>query len=105
MKDYKKFIPKTAKLTAADYKFIEAVIVPKITTAGVIVNMFSGHQQVVNPIIKALHDFVMKLSLTDFDLDVLIDYDVSFGSRIQKFDRARYIIMKLDKQVYYNFID
>ena len=97
--NYKEFMP--GKVTAADYKFVERHVVKHMTEGDkTIKNPFSGETAVVNPLIGALYQMI-----EDLQNGMLEKYGLKSTNWVSKFDRARYLILKLDQEIYSNFID
>ena len=104
--DYKQFIPKEAtKLAPADHKFIEQHIVPNEVSNLSVQNPFSGVRAEVSPLVATLVALVQDLAYNDFAPHLLAKWGLTANNAVSKFDRARYIILKIDKETYYNFID
>lgn len=94
------------RVTEADKKFVKRCIAPHIDPKFDTVERFDlAWKKQTTPLIYTLCKFVLDLSLTQFNKHILKHYDVSEGSKIASFDRARYLILKLDTDVYYNIID
>lgn len=97
--NYRQFMP--GKVTAADYKFVEAHVVEHMSEGDkTIVNPWSGETADVNPLIGALHQMIEDLQDGKF-----VKYGLTSQNWVSKFDRARYLILKLDSQIYTNFVD
>ena len=98
-----------AKITDADKKFIMNHIVPKMVPADetnlIVSNPFTGWSKVVNPLVANLVYFVQDLSMNEFSPRALQKWGVPAGRKIQMFDRARYTILKIDREVYMNVVD
>jgi len=107
---YKNYIPSGVKdINAADIKFLEQHIEPKIQDSDVgIQNPWSGTAESVNPLIGTLVEMIYDISYNqDYGLPphILNKWGLKKTNWISKFDRARYIVLKLDKEIYFNFID
>lgn len=100
--NYKKFIPAEAKdVTAADHKFVEAHVVEHMSEGDkTITNPFSGETKTVNPLIGALHQMI-----EDLQDGLFSKYGLTSKNWVQKFDRARYLILKVDQGIYMKFVD
>lgn len=100
--DYKQFIPVKAKeVKAADHKFIEAHVLEHMSEGDKrITNPWSGDSATVNPLIAALYQMIMELQTGHFN-----KYGLTKKNWVSKFDRARYLILKLDSSIYMNFVD
>jgi hypothetical protein len=104
--DYKEVLNSNKKVTEADRKFVEKYIAP---------HFYQGQSLVYNPVtewekrstvlIGTLVLFVQQLSFHDFSRSILGKWGVPEGQKIQLFDRARYLILKLDSEIYSNVID
>lgn len=93
-------------VTPADVKFFETYIAPKVRADNdSIANPFTGASQKVDPVIATLTDFVYELSQYEMAPFILKRWGVPAGRAVQSFDRARYLILKIDENVYRNFID
>jgi len=94
------------KLTAADQKFINTHITPNINewVKGVS-NPFSGETFPASPLIATLVQMVQDLSYTEFSTTSLNKWGCTKGNAVQKFDRARYIVLKLDSKLYMSILD
>lgn len=93
-------------VTPADVKFFETYIAPKVKADNeFIVNPFSGESKKVDPVIATLTDFVYELSEYSMAPFILKKWGVPAGRAVQSFDRARYLILKIDRKVYSDFID
>jgi len=73
-------------------------------------NPFTRQSFEVGPIVAKCIDFVLELEplINEQKLDLIqVKYPTikSIGGAIQKFDRARYLILKLDSNVYMNILD
>lgn len=97
--NYKQFMP--GKVTAADHKFVEKHVVKHMSEGDkTITNPWSGETAVVNPLIAALYQMVEDLQNGQFK-----KYGLTSVNWVTKFDRARYLILKLDQKIYMHFID
>lgn len=98
---------KKAKATAADVKFVEKYIAPKMVDVEyqVIENPFTGWEMGVDPLLYALVKFTQQLIYSDFSPRALAHWGVPPGQKIQLFDRAKYIVLKLNRNVYSAVID
>jgi len=104
--NYKQFMP--GKVTAADYKFVEKHVAKHMTEGDkTIKNPFSGETAVVNPLIGALYQMIEDLQQADYHTGDYIyeKYGLTKKNWVSKFDRARYLILKLDSNIYMNFVD
>ncbi len=104
--NYKQFMP--GKVTAADYKFVEAYIVKHMTEGDkTITNPWTDESAVVNPLIGALYQMIDELQRAAYPggEQIYKKYGLTARNWVSKFDRARYLILKLDQEIYMNFID
>jgi len=98
-------------LTKADLKFIEEILrkkVPvdetKVTTRS---NRFTGETVDVCEIVAAAHDFVLRLEpilYNDARLQ-MIHPKLKSTNSVSHFDRARYIVNKIDNKAYMTLLD
>jgi hypothetical protein len=89
------------KVTAADYKFVEAHVVEHMSEGDkTITNPWSGDAAIVNPLIAALYLMIEELQNGMYE-----KYGLTTKNWVSKFDRARYLILKLDQEIYMNFVD
>jgi hypothetical protein len=103
---YSDFLVGNKRVTPADIKFIEKYIVPKMKHAsGSVRNPMTDNEFETNPLIETLIKFVQELIYSDFSVYTLKEWGVPSGQKIQLFDRARYLILKLDNNIYMNVID
>jgi hypothetical protein len=109
---YTDYIPKDAKgITEADHKFVVKHVLPKMGSADKeITNPWSGETATVNPLIGALYTMTYDLSTEANFMGVplhpaLDRWGLTRNNWVQKFDRARYLILKLDSSIYSKFID
>jgi len=102
------------KANVADKKFMTAFFnfteKDSDTTPILKENPFSGQVFEVDPICAKCIDFVQELEplINGQRLDLIqAKYPSikSIGGAIQKFDRARYLVLKLDSSVYMNILD
>ena len=104
--NYKEFMP--GKVTAADHKFVEKHVAKHMTEGDkTITNPWTDESAVVNPLIGALYQMIEELQRADYHTGNLIyeKYGLTKKNWVSKFDRARYLILKLDEKIYMNFID
>jgi|WetSurSiteA1Bulk_404760.scaffolds.fasta_scaffold47806_1 hypothetical protein len=93
-------------VTPADVKFVEKYIIPQFDdNKSVAVNPFSRQRFTTSPLIANLVTFIQDLIYSDFSKEYLDKYGVPSGQKIQLFDRARYLILKLSPEIYSNVID
>jgi len=93
-------------VTPADVKFFDAIIKPKMRQDNTkVVNPFSGVAKETSPEVATLTDFVYELSEYSCAPFILKKWGVPAGRVQQMFDRARYLILKLDWAVYSAIID
>lgn len=99
-------------LTKADQKFISEFIDPipvrkDCREEPVAFNHFTGCSYMASPIVSKLVNFVQKLEQAQDNPFILaaINPNLKPSNWVQKFDRARMIILKLDPLVYSNVID
>jgi len=103
---YKKFIVGNADLTAADFKFIEEHIEAAIPDNNIqVVNPFTNEERTASPLTGTLINMVQDLAYNDFKGAVLDKWKVKSTNVVQKFDRARNIMRKLDMNLYYALLD
>lgn len=94
------------KVTPADIKFVEKYIDPKLRYGFKHVeNPFTGWHKETNELIATLVTFTQTLIYSEFHPVHLKIWGVPEGQKIQLFDRAKYLILKLDNEVYMNVID
>jgi hypothetical protein len=96
------------KLTAADEKFIEQYIKPKLTEddgTSHVTNPFSGESIQTTPLIATIIGMVQDLAYNDFHPWMISKWGLTKGNAVQKFDRARHIVLKLDSHVYMQILD
>ena len=106
MYNYVDELAKNKKVTDADRKFVEKIIAKHIDpTATRIRNPLSQWEGNCTPLISALVVFIYTLDLDNFSERSLNKYGVSKGGKIQAFDRARMLVLKLDIEVYMNVVD
>ena len=102
---YKKFIV-DADLTAADLKFIEEHIEAAIPDNDIqVMNPFTYDEHTANPLTGTLINMVQDLAYNDFKGAVLDKWKVKSTNVVQKFDRARNIMRKLDMNLYFALLD
>ncbi len=93
-------------VTPADVKFFDTIIRPKMRADNVtVVNPLSGVSKVTTPEVATLTDFVYELGDYSCAPFILKKWGVPAGRAQQMFDRARYLILKLDNEVYMAVID
>jgi len=93
-------------VTPADKKFYEKYIAPKVRPFEKHVrNPLTGWSKEVNPVVAACVRLVQNLAYNNFSKQALLYWGISDGQRVQVFDRARYLILKLDREVYSEVID
>jgi hypothetical protein len=73
-------------------------------------NPWSGETATVNPLIGALYTMTYDLSTEANFMGVPLTlartrWQVTTNNWVSKFDRARYLILKLDSSIYSKFID
>ena len=94
------------KLTDADKKFITAHITPLIhEELRTVSNPFTGAVIQTTPQIATLVKMIQDLSFNDFNPAVLKKWGCKQTNCISKFDRARSIVLKLDRNIYFDVID
>jgi len=103
------------KLKPADEKFLTKFLGDKLdfnsfdTEKITRKNPYSGVSCEVDPICAACYDFVMKLYDCIQREDEVgmkkIHPSLRLTNAVQNFDRARYIVMKLDSDAYYTLLD
>jgi len=99
-----------SKLTPADEKFIKEFLTPEILPFDAKLirnNRFTDETVSVSPTVAAAFDFAMKLEPILQDKDALkkVHEKLTPRNSISKFDRARYIVMKLDSNAYMTLLD
>lgn len=102
-----------AKVTPADKKFVEQHLSKVIENLekseanwkSEVRNPFSGESIEANPLEKSIVLFVQELSYNEFSPAVLAKYGISQGSAVQKFDRARYLLLKINQSMYSAILD
>ena len=94
------------KLTDADKKFITEHIDPLVhEELHEATNPFTGARIETTPQIAALVKMIQDFSFNDFHPRVLKKWGCKSTNYVSKFDRARMIVLKLDRNVYNNIID
>ena len=99
-----------SKLTPADKKFIKEFLQPEILPLDVKLvrnNRFTDEPVSVSPTVASAFDFVMKLEPILQNADALkkVHKKLTPRNSISKFDRARYIVLKLDNNAYMALLD
>lgn len=96
-------------VTDADRKLVANFIVPLVAkTKTLIENPFSGESTTTTTLKAALVNFVYDISngLENNPSSLCEKYGFkSMGAVVAAFDRARYLILKLDRKIYSAFID
>lgn len=93
-------------LTNADKKFLTEHITPLIhEELRTVSNPFTGAIIQTTPQIATLVKMIQDLSYNDFNLNMLKKWGCKQTNYISKFDRARQIVLKLDKNIYFEIID
>jgi len=104
--DYQRYIRGNKKVTDADIKFIEKYLIPQFDEDQVVVwNSISGFEQLTDPLIATAVRLIQELSISEFGSYALQKWGISEGGKIQVFDRARMLVLKLDSEIYMNVID
>ncbi len=94
------------KLTPADQKFLDLHIAPRVHESNLqAANPFSGWSTITTAQIATLVQMAQDLIYNDFSAWALEKWGCTSGNQIQKFDRAKSIILKLDSGIYMNVID
>jgi len=101
------------KLTDADKKFIAEHIDPLIFETTMhsheelptVSNPFSGTVIQTTPQIATLVRMIQELSYNNFNPRVLKKWGCKQTNCVSKFDRARSIVLKLDRNIYFDVID
>jgi hypothetical protein len=105
------------KLSPADEKFIAKFISDKLdfdTKKITRSNQFSGEEVELDPICAAVFDFVIELEKAMNASNIeehkernikRVHPDLTLGNCIQNFDRARFIVMKMNPDAYYALLD
>lgn len=95
------------KLTEADKKFITEHITPRIHEEKLrtVSNPFTGANIETTPQIATLVKMIQDFSYNDFNSYALKKWGCKQTNCISKFDRARHIVSKLDKNIYFEIID
>ena len=97
---------KVTGVTPADVKFVEAHIANQILPDyKTVQNPFSGVTHETTPLIATLTRFVQDISNSGFSERACSRWGISKGQMVQKFDRARYLILKLDCKLYSDIVD
>lgn len=93
-------------ITEADRKFVAKTIQPHLDAPAIeVYNPLSGWSKKATLLVSNLVWFTQRLIYSEFNPAVLKHYGISSGSAIASFDRARMIILKIDRDVYSNVID
>ena len=94
------------KLTDADHKFITTIIADKIPDDNVTIsNPWSGDSKEVDPLLGTLVNMIYDLSDNGLNDASCSRWGISPSGAVPKFDRARMLVLKIDKDVYYDFLD
>ncbi len=100
------------KLTDADNKFVAEFLEngymdKDIKTVFTRRNRFTGVEVELSPISAAAFDFIQKIEPILYDDEALKRIHPKLSSRnaVSKFDRARYIVMKLEPDAYIELLD
>lgn len=108
------------KLSPADEKFIAKFVSDKLDfdSSKTIIrkNPYSGDKAELDPISAACYDFIMKLqefmnsdtegwSVPRSELIKSVHPDLTLRNMVQMFDRARFIVMKMNPDAYYTLLD
>lgn len=105
---------KKSKLNEADNKFLKEFcsLTEEDFNAETIIrrNRFTGQSFEVDPICSKCIDFVFELEglINSQRLDLIqskYPSIKSIGGAVQKFDRARMLVLKMDSEVYMNILD
>jgi len=97
---------KSKGVTEADRKFYDKYIAPRYAEQNIhVLNPFTEYRKVVHPVIANLVTFVQELIYDDFHPSTLKKWGVPEGRKIQLFDRAKYLVLKLDRETYSNVLD
>ena len=99
-----------SKLTPADKKFIEEFLNPTILPLDVKLlreNVFSKEIVSVTTEVASAIDFVRALEPILYDANALkqVHAKLTPKNSVSKFDRARYIVLKLDQNAYSTLLD
>lgn len=115
--NYKKYTADSEiKLKPADEKFIENHLLRDIAEIEVdlkkngfdhvtFTNPTSGAKAKANPVLAAVTRCVLEMNANQFNSGVLNYYGFKPTNAIQKFDRARMIVRRLDSNFYYDILD
>ena len=94
------------KLTDADKKFITEHIDPLVhEELHEATNPFTGARIETTPQIATLVRMIQELSYNNFNPRVLKKWGCKQTNCVSKFDRARQIVLKLDKNIYFEIVD
>lgn len=108
------FLKQTRSVTDADIKFVETYIKPQMSGAAYdavestqlrVSNPLTGFVDTTNPIVAMLVAFTQELAYSDFSVAAMKRWNVPKGKAVQLYDRARYLVLKLDSNIYSNVID
>lgn len=100
-----------SKLSPADEKFIAKFLKDKLDFSIDTItrtNKFTGEKVELDPICAAVYDFVMDLynAMNIGETAIKrVHPDLKSTNAVQNFDRARYIMMKLDSEAYMKLLD
>jgi hypothetical protein len=96
--NYKDVLKSNKKVTEADRKFVDAVITPRI-------NEDADQAGLVNVLTSFIYNMQSGYGMMGFSERTCKKYGFSKGKAQQYFDRARYLVSKLDSDAYMRFID
>jgi len=99
-----------SKLTPADEKFIKEFLPAGLDENKKVirVNSFSGETAELGEVSAAAHDFVKKLECAmEYGENAMarVNPKIKQTNAVSLFDRARYIVMKLDSKAYSTLLD
>ena len=96
--NYKDELKKNKKVTEADRKFVENYIAPKMSKE-------ASTEELINGLTNFIYKMQSGYGVTGFANWVCNIYKVPQGRALQCFDRARYLVLKLDSDTYMRLID
>jgi len=96
--NYKEILTSNKKVTEADRKFVDAVIAPRI-------NKEADKDELISALTNFIYIMQSGYGYMGFSESVCRRYDITKGKAQQYFDRARYLVSKLDQDAYMRYID
>jgi hypothetical protein len=104
--DYNIYLTDIKGVTPADKKFIEKCIAPQFHGGRTLcTNHFSGAEIRSNVLIGTLIQFIQELENSEFSFSICSKWQISKGQSVQMFDRARYLVLKIDPHIYSEILD